>query len=607
MATEVFEFVLKLRDEASGPLDSARSKAQSLGGASERVGKQVEALRKAQLDLASAINVAAQATERDEGRLHALKLELEATTRELNRLTGAKQQAVSASGDLAAGVGRAAGPTRNLGQSALEASRAIEDLQYGIGGVLNNIPSLVMSLGGSAGVAGALSVAAVGAAFVAKKVIEFKKEIDDADRASNAWKETLASLATQLDNRLAKSLEESKRRIEEARTELRNFGLDAQGIRENDQRLSVAGLEGNIASIDRDIAKRTQAIEDLKRQQKALFQFSTPSFSQLEASRESIAQQVEILDKVKAKREAITEALKDQKAALETLSAVGDALAKKELARDAPKEQRRAEREEDAEQRRFLRQQQAQIDMENATLAEQERADERRLALQQQRDAKAEAQERAHQRELERLRKEEEREHKRIEKEKTRVAEEAARERARVAKHEAGQIVGLYADVSGALVQAGVAIAQGQDDAVANLVAALSREAGGFVTLKGAELAAQGIAAAAGGNPAGVGQAAIGLGLVTAGQAITYGGPAVAASIFGGGGGSGGASSGARTTSGASTPRSSSSSSSSSSSEPGVTEINVYFGGPPVGRARENVAIDLNDAERRNNRRGRRR
>lgn len=51
----------------------------------------------------------------------------------------------------------------NLGQSAYIASQGLEDLQYGFRGVINNIPMLVMSLGGSMGVAAALSVVTVGA------------------------------------------------------------------------------------------------------------------------------------------------------------------------------------------------------------------------------------------------------------------------------------------------------------------------------------------------------------------------------------------------------------------------------------------------------------
>ena len=51
--------------------------------------------------------------------------------------------------------------SRNSSLALLELSRGFEDAQYGIRGVLNNIPSLVLSLGGTAGLAGAISLGAV--------------------------------------------------------------------------------------------------------------------------------------------------------------------------------------------------------------------------------------------------------------------------------------------------------------------------------------------------------------------------------------------------------------------------------------------------------------
>jgi hypothetical protein len=50
----------------------------------------------------------------------------------------------------------------DLGYAVLQVSRGLEDLQYGFAGVVNNIPGVVTSLGLSAGVAGAVSLLAVG-------------------------------------------------------------------------------------------------------------------------------------------------------------------------------------------------------------------------------------------------------------------------------------------------------------------------------------------------------------------------------------------------------------------------------------------------------------
>lgn len=53
---------------------------------------------------------------------------------------------------------------RNGALGFLAFSQAVEDAQYGIKGVLNNIPQMILGFGGTAGLAGAISLAAVAAA-----------------------------------------------------------------------------------------------------------------------------------------------------------------------------------------------------------------------------------------------------------------------------------------------------------------------------------------------------------------------------------------------------------------------------------------------------------
>ncbi len=50
---------------------------------------------------------------------------------------------------------------RNNAQALLMFSQGFEDAQFGIRGILNNIPGLIVALGGGAGLAGAISIAAV--------------------------------------------------------------------------------------------------------------------------------------------------------------------------------------------------------------------------------------------------------------------------------------------------------------------------------------------------------------------------------------------------------------------------------------------------------------
>lgn len=87
---------------------------------------------------------------------------------------------------------------KNMGQGALQAAYFFDDLQYGIRGIMNNIPGLVMGFGGGAGLAGAISIATLAgaklyewmgktedkSADLAKKMKEQSKEIAESYRES---------------------------------------------------------------------------------------------------------------------------------------------------------------------------------------------------------------------------------------------------------------------------------------------------------------------------------------------------------------------------------------------------------------------------------------
>ena len=115
-------------------------------------------------------------------------------------------------------AGLAAGQTRNLGSAALYASQAFEDAQYGLNGVLNNIPQVIQAFGGPAGLAAGISVAAVGinilinnwdklaAAFGASKTKTEAEAMEELAKATertaaeteklNKYKERQATIAT---------------------------------------------------------------------------------------------------------------------------------------------------------------------------------------------------------------------------------------------------------------------------------------------------------------------------------------------------------------------------------------------------------------------------
>jgi hypothetical protein len=101
------------------------------------------------------------------------------------RLNAAQQQAKA--------LGSTVGRGGNAGMAVLEFSRAFEDAQYGIRGVLNNIPGLIAMLGGGAGLAGVISLAAV----AATQLWERLKAPENAEEEFESVEDTLKALADQ--------------------------------------------------------------------------------------------------------------------------------------------------------------------------------------------------------------------------------------------------------------------------------------------------------------------------------------------------------------------------------------------------------------------------
>lgn len=115
--------------------------------------------------------------------------------------------------------GRATHGTRNLGWAALEASRAIEDLQYGFNGVVNNIPGLVMALGGTAGLTAVISLVSIG---VNQLVKHWDDLIDVFSRSETGFDTT----RTNLDN-LGKAIETNKKELEKLK-DIQSLNSDQQ-------------------------------------------------------------------------------------------------------------------------------------------------------------------------------------------------------------------------------------------------------------------------------------------------------------------------------------------------------------------------------------------
>lgn len=118
--------------------------------------------------------------------------------------------------------------------------------------------------------------------------------------------------------------------------------------------------------------------------------------------------------------------------------------------------------------------------------------------------------------------------------ERVKIAEDEASKKQSIADSQAAFVTGQLMQTSSIIAQSAVAAAKGQEDAGAILLQGLAQQAGDMITLKGAEVAAAGVANLLLFNPAGAGQLAGGLALIGAGQAISIGGAEIAASMVSG-------------------------------------------------------------------------
>jgi hypothetical protein len=166
--------------------------------------------------------------------------------------------------DLTSAVGGGGGGgRRNLGMATLEASRGLEDLQYGIGGVVNNIPSLVMALGIGAGATGVISILAVGINQAWKATEEFRKELAENEKTLTSWIGVIEAAARANSDKLNKSLGETASLLRETQEELRNYG-------KTDGQIKIARAEQELAENERTRDRMGLQVEERKQRAQTL-------------------------------------------------------------------------------------------------------------------------------------------------------------------------------------------------------------------------------------------------------------------------------------------------------------------------------------------------
>lgn len=160
-----------------------------------------------------------------------------------------------------------AAASSKAGYATLMLAQSVDDLQYGVRGVLNNIPGLLASLGAGAGMAGVVSIAAVGLTVLVSALSKM------GDSAAEAAAESLRLAQNQSD--LARRVTAAAREIEEA------------------SRIEAEANEWATSTIDNKITVYEREIKALQRVSKAQREKDSIEMELLRARKEAALQDVD--------------------------------------------------------------------------------------------------------------------------------------------------------------------------------------------------------------------------------------------------------------------------------------------------------------------------
>lgn len=147
---------------------------------------------------------------------------------------------------------------KNMGQGALQVAYFFDDLQYGIKGILNNIPGLVIGFGGGAGLAGALSLATLAGAKLyewlsstEEKSVDLTKKLEEEREAFKKLKEEVGEISRQNNNeQILRAAIDSAKKIADYRKE------EANALKYSlDYRKELIALESGINDDEAEIAR----------------------------------------------------------------------------------------------------------------------------------------------------------------------------------------------------------------------------------------------------------------------------------------------------------------------------------------------------------------
>lgn len=154
-----------------------------------------------------------------------IKNEIAALKGGIDAATTALQKHGTAQAAIASLDARSTGGMRNTQMGFLELSRAFEDAQFGLRGVLNNIPTTIQMFGGPAGLAAGVSAVAVAFSIALPYIQKFVDGLGILEKETESIKGPIDDLKTRIEKLEAKpiKLEVDYNEIEQATKELKRL------------------------------------------------------------------------------------------------------------------------------------------------------------------------------------------------------------------------------------------------------------------------------------------------------------------------------------------------------------------------------------------------
>lgn len=567
--TQTIEYVVKVNaTQAQAAVADVEKRFGGVDTVVARVDKSIIALERDMKDLNAAIAAGGPNVEH-------YRKELDALGQAAGRAVGSKGQG------------------GNMGQGLLMFSQTLDDAQYGVRGIVNNIPGLVQGLGMGMGVAGVAQVAMIAVSQLTDKVTGFIKKQQEASQAAIVIRNSI------LDMRIA-----SGQTTEELRKRLDEIKIEAVGGR---PAVLKAQTDKEVKDLETSISNNEQRLERIRKQTLERFPEATRLAVRGDASR--LMSDIEkreataIKLRIEADKESIENAKENLRLRLEIAKTEEEA-AKKAAARfkgggvggasverdySVPVEEQAAYGTgfrgqtlmstilEDTAKRQAEAAQDAS-DLENEIRQEMLKHDEKNNAAAE-----------------------------KLDRERTRELDRQARERQQIREREADHARRLHEQEVEYLTQMGTTAAAaigtfaaqsaaGQEAAFQTLLETASMQAGGIIMLEGGKVMAAGISGMlTAPNPISAAQIVGGGAIVAAGAAVQTGGPAAISALMGIANGGGGKQSAAKDR-GAS-PRSGSGGGGGS----GGLVVNVSYGaGGPLP---EDIAREIDKVVKSNDRR----